>query len=405
MAITSKTEDCNVGSCTRNCELSSWGAWSPCSQACTPDGPDGETGRQIRIKKVIVPIRADGKCPKATSKHRLDKQECNTQKCMGDEVCIAKQDLIIAIDASGSLREKGFNAVQAFAANITDKLKSKYFGTEAVKVGVILFGNGRLQRSGTVAPAKSLLNPMWSTDMAATKKTIMSLTWQKGFTNLAQVFVLARKMFAKTQRDDAQNALLVITDGLIPFFHVTEQKAQELKDSQAAEVLMAVISEGTVDKKVFKLAGPGPTNIVKIPGTFALSTNTEAFAAEVTATFCPFAISPSKELAQEENRGYVLVKKQGTPNGKCGTLEFMPNAVSHAACMQEAQENGANCFSYSEARVVYSQCRGHNITAGEVTWAKWKEHGEDPPCGDGSGSWLPNVYFDTYCQEPAGGAR
>jgi len=127
---------------------------------------------------------------------------------MGDEVCIAKQDLIIAIDASGSLRQKGFEAVRAFAANITAKLQSNYFGTEAVKVGVILFGNGRLQKSGTVAPAKSVLTSMWSTDMAVVKGAIMSLKWQKGFTNLAQVFVLARKMFSKTQRSDAQNALM-----------------------------------------------------------------------------------------------------------------------------------------------------------------------------------------------------
>jgi len=164
---------------------------------------------------------------------------------------------------------------------------------------------------------------------------------------------------------------------------------------------MTVISDGGVDKRVFELAGPGPTNIVKIPGTFALSTATEAFASKVIATFCPFALSPSKERAVEETRGYVLVKKEGMPNWRCGTWAFLHNARTPEDCLVEAQQNGANCFSYSQAKVVYTQCRAHNITAGEETWAAWLEHSDDPPCGDGNGKWLANMYFDTYCQEPA----
>lgn len=61
-----------------------------------------------RFKKVLIPIRGQGKCPKRKSAERFEKEKCNTQDCVGDEICIAKQDLVIALDASGSLRLKPY---------------------------------------------------------------------------------------------------------------------------------------------------------------------------------------------------------------------------------------------------------------------------------------------------------
>merc|ERR1719401_3391229 len=61
---------CNTGSCDRDCTLMPWTAWEPCSMAC---------GGGM--------------------------QECNTQDCVGDEICIARQDLVIALDGSGSVRQ------------------------------------------------------------------------------------------------------------------------------------------------------------------------------------------------------------------------------------------------------------------------------------------------------------
>jgi len=72
------------------------------------------------------------------------KESCNNQACAGDEICIAKQDLVIALDASGSLKEKGCDIVKRFAVNLTQKYVPKYFGNPAVKIGVALFGNGNL---------------------------------------------------------------------------------------------------------------------------------------------------------------------------------------------------------------------------------------------------------------------
>merc|ERR1719384_2134424 len=97
-----------------------------------------------RYKKVIVPIRGQGKCPTIKNPDRFENMKCNNQDCVGDEICIAKQDLVIALDASGSLKEKGYDIVRGFAANLTKRYKSKYFGAPAIKMGVALFGNGHL---------------------------------------------------------------------------------------------------------------------------------------------------------------------------------------------------------------------------------------------------------------------
>merc|ERR1719389_394792 len=109
----SESEPCNTGSCDRNCRLKKWTKWSPCSVACGG-------GFQERFRRVLVPIRANGRCPKRRSRIRYGVRKCNSHDCRGDEVCIAKQDLVISIDSSGSLREKGFKILKDFSAGLID---------------------------------------------------------------------------------------------------------------------------------------------------------------------------------------------------------------------------------------------------------------------------------------------
>merc|ERR1719401_2506172 len=124
---TVETRPCNTGSCDRDCKLDDWTAWSPCSMACNPGGMPGF---QERVRKVLVPTRGQGTCEAPDAPGRYEKQVCNEQACIGDEICVAKQDLIIALDASGSLKEKGFEILRDFSGNLTGKYKSKYLGQD-----------------------------------------------------------------------------------------------------------------------------------------------------------------------------------------------------------------------------------------------------------------------------------
>merc|ERR1719324_36629 len=84
----SRQRKCGQKKCPVDCVQSKWSGWSPCSVACGG-------GFQERWKRVIIPIRGDGKCPKPKSKRRYGFRKCNSHECVGDEVCVAKQDLVL----------------------------------------------------------------------------------------------------------------------------------------------------------------------------------------------------------------------------------------------------------------------------------------------------------------------
>jgi Mg-chelatase subunit ChlD len=149
-----------------------------------------------------------GKCPTADHADRLEEQECNTQECVGDEICVAMQDLVIAVDSSGSLRESGFETVKKFVANFTGRYQAEYFGAEAMRVGVILFGQGSVQEDGTITPAEMVSE--LTDDIPSLKEKIEALKWQKGITNMAQAFTLADRMLREKGRGEAQSAVMVV---------------------------------------------------------------------------------------------------------------------------------------------------------------------------------------------------
>merc|ERR1719262_203346 len=143
------------------------------------------------------------------------RKKCNSQECIGDEICIAKQDLVILLDASGSMRKEGFDAMKAFAANLTSKYQSEYYGAEAMKIGVVLFGNGHLieapDGSNIISPAIKVQS--LTDDLDLVKSKIEGSLFQKGFTNMAQGLVAAKDLLEKGGRKDAQSAVLVLSDG------------------------------------------------------------------------------------------------------------------------------------------------------------------------------------------------
>jgi len=173
---------------------------------------------------------------------RLETEKCNKQDCVGDEICIANQDLVIALDASGSLKETGYEIVRGFAVNLTKWYMSKYYGAPAVKMGVALSGNGHLidlPGGGTTIQAAINLQPL-TFDLEKVGTAIAETTWQRGFTNRAQAFATADTTMGQGGRPEAQSAVMVISDGKFSFKYQTAEKAQELKDKNV-QIYMAPI--------------------------------------------------------------------------------------------------------------------------------------------------------------------
>jgi len=395
---------CNTGSCDRDCKLDDWSNWSPCSMACGG-------GFTKRFKKVLVPIRGQGKCPKRKSAERFEMEKCNTQDCVGDEICIAKQDLVIALDASGSLRETGYDVVRAFAVNLTKRYRAKYFGGAAVKIGVSLFGNGHLIQmkdgSGTtIQPAINLQGLTF--DLDAVRAKISETKWQRGFTNMAQAFATADTILSQGGRPEAQSAVMVISDGKFSFKYQTAEKAQELKDKNVM-IFMAPITDSR-EKYLTTLkkwaSQPWETNYERIPGLVALEHNSGIFAQKLIAKFCPDSMSPSLRRAKDDMRQYILIHEDGWASDECGKWTELLHTNDIDDCARQARDSGMPGFAFGKEEAL-GECYGEVILVPQEYFNKYKLDQEDPPpaCGLTPACpvkcvWEINPYFNTYAVNP-----
>ena len=388
---TTEERVCNSGSCDRDCKLGEWSGWSPCSMACGG-------GEQSRKKKVLTPIRGHGKCPTDKNRARFQSKACNEQACKGDEVCVAKQDLLILLDASGSLRESGFEVMRSFAANLTKKYEPKHLGHSAMRVGVILFGNGHLLPDGSIQAATNVLG--LTSDMDAVRAAIAGTQWQRGFTNMAQAFALADTML-QSGRADAQSAVLVLSDAKYSFEYETKEKVKELKDKNV-QIFMAPVCEFTGSKEIQKMkdwaSSPWQTNYERIPGISSLRYNQEAFADKLVSKFCPDAISPSEQQNNDKAKQYMMIKEGGMPNPACARPGEVGKVASVEACAEAARSRGKNAFNYCSQEMMKGMCMVEGMRFDRAWYVQHTDAAAEIPCP--AGDWIKNPYFDTYALEP-----
>jgi len=330
----------------------------------------------------------------------LEEQECNTQECAGDEICIARQDLIIAIDGSGSLRESGFEVLRNFAANLTGRYQGTYYGQEAMQVGVLLFGQGTLEPDGTIGPAEEI-SPL-TTDIGSLKDKITALTWQKGFTNMAQAFNLASRMLREKGREDAQSAVMVLTDGKPSMKYVTNQKVEALKETNTMIYMAPIADFPSKNFDVLKswASQPWETNYERIPGLLALSNNFDMFGMRLISKFCPNAFSPSRQEEKDETRGFMLIHEKGWPSESCGAYTIMGSTyLSVEECGLAVKEQGVLAFAYEHSGRWSGTCYAEEVAVSLELWEKWSANATDPECP--GGEWEYSPFADTYAIYPS----
>merc|ERR1719240_2600149 len=383
---------CNTGSCDRDCTLEDWTKWSPCSMAC-------DSGNQYRSRSVDVPIRGGGKCPKVKSSHRFEVQDCNTHECVGDEICIAHQDLIINVDGSGSVNTESWALVKNFTGELLKRYKSVYYGDGAVSVGVVLFGNGVIEDDGTIS--KAVLVSELSDVLAPVREAVAAMEHQKGFTNLAQGFVLAEKLLMQRGRKDAQSAVLTISDGKPSFLFETTEKAKELEDKGIMKYMVG-ISEfpGSDEWRLMRelASQPADTNTVRVPGFDALQDGGGPFVREAIAKFCPAAMSPSQTMDQEEKQGYMMVYEKGYCGGLGKTLS--KDTTDPQQCFQLAMDAQATGFSMGR-KYRKGKCCVETLEFTCAMFEQWADDRTEPECPTSfSGGFHKSRYYDWYAIEP-----
>jgi len=385
-----ESQPCNTGSCDRNCRLQRWTKWTPCSVACGG-------GLQYSKRHVLIPTRGEGKCPKDHSRQRLKDKTCNTHSCNGDEICIAKQDLVIAVDSSGSVNKDGFAIIVKYTSALLARYQMEYFGDKAMRIGVVLFGNGIIMADGkTVSPA--LNKQKLTSSMADVKTAVTGLPYKKGFTNMAQAFSMAEDMFIKGSRRSAQQSVMVITDGKPSFAFMTDEMVHQLDDKGILRYFVAVNNQGAKSDTMMQLrewaSSPWETNMIHIPGLAMMEADTDLWVEKALTKFCPEAYSPSTALWEEQTYGFEHVKDSAW----CGRRKRLlsRNADNAEACAALASGAGAKSFSLG---VWYRRnyCYSGTMQVDLDQYRAWGANKVNPTCPSG---WKSSMMYDFYAMEP-----
>jgi uncharacterized protein YegL len=360
---------------------------------------------QKRQRHVDIPIRANGKCPSPTHADRLQEQECNTLDCEGDEICIAKQDLVLAIDGSGSLKQEGFDVLKGFVLNITSMYQPKYYGASAMEVGLVLFGNGEYFDNGTVSAAIDVMG--LSDDIEALDEEIKKLQWQRGFTNMMQAFSAAEKMVADG-RTEAQSAVIMLSDGKYTNAYRTGQKVQAMKDAGVWIYMAPVAPHETQQIQQIKewATQPWETSYERIPGIDALEGNEASYARMLLVKFCPRAFSVSRKKAEDERRGYVKIHEEGYPSDSCGAWRYMGVETTEQACMEKVRSAGMCPEDHPYAFLYGHMCCKHNQEnefwpfGGHCDGSAMNAWGQiSLCCKDNEGVWCPHGTCIDYSEK------
>jgi len=405
-----ESRPCNSMSCDRDCKLQRWTQYTPCSVACGG-------GFQLAKRHVLIPTRGEGKCPKAGSRYRLKRRQCNTHNCNGDEICIANQDLVIAVDGSGSVRENGFNILKRYTKTLIGRYKTRYFGEDAMRIGIVLFGNGVLMPN-PMGGSKEIVSPAIlaqkiTNDKAKILKAVDGLPFKKGFTNMAQAFSLAEDMFIKGARKSAQQSVMLVTDGKPSFAFMTNEMVEQLDDKSIMRYFVVVNNQGPNSDAMKQMqrwaSQPWETNLIHVQGLAMLDADMDLWGERAMTKFCPLAVSPSTHEYEEKVYGYAHVKD----SGYCGVLKkktrlLSTTATDAAACA--ALAGGANMQSFALGTFFRrGYCIGGTMQITEKIYADWVKDKQEPKCTetneDGKQGWSSSMLYDFYAMEPVKGGK
>jgi len=276
-AETSETQMCNTLSCDVDCVLGDWEEWGPCSRAC-------EAGTQERKRPELAPAEGFGVCPKA-GVIPFEQQTCNDFPCPPKPTCHAMQDLIFAVDVSGSLKIDGYDIVKNF---LTTLLGLYHFSENATKVGVLEYSN----EAKIVAPLQD--------DHDKLMALIDShLAFQRGVTDMAQGMTLSQVLLQEG-RKDAQSVVVVLTDGKPSFQYATKHAAKAIRDAGVRLVIVPIFQYGDPVFMQELASFPPKDNVLPIGGLEHLGENLLPEAIKLMTSTCAMLEPPEPEPAKDE---------------------------------------------------------------------------------------------------------
>jgi len=257
---------------------------------------------------------------------------------------VGSQDVVIAMDGSGSLAEDQFAGVRNFSAALVRKFNSTAYGRNATRMGIIQFGNGDVYGVDRVingAVKVKAISADFSSEVAA------ALEQQSGFANIAQAMGLAEKMFGEdvdVQR--GRERLLVIVTASNPAFHRESlQKARELEQAGIRTFVVTISPSSRGARAAQELASkPWSANSLHV-NLGELPSKLSSYVSLAVTHSCKQTESPSRAAAESEERGFELLREQQACSSEPRTI-LDRYATDPAHCASLASNAGASYFSY-----------------------------------------------------------
>jgi len=279
---------------------------------------------------------------------------------------------------------------------------TRYLGQSAVRLGIGLFGNGRLisMPDGTTTISPAIAVQGVTDDMVLVRKKIATMQWQRGFTNLAQALALADTMLTQDGRQRAKSGILVLSDGRFSFKYQTAEKVQELKDKNVAIFMVPVAKFGGQELRHLRrwASFPWQTSFQQIPGLEVLKHNEEVFARKLVTKFCPDSFSPALQGSKDNQRQYMRVRGGGWPNEKCAKRLQRASAGTKDDCAAAARAAKAQAFGF--LRQLRSQCQLLEMDGvSREFWNAAARNRTDVACP--KGDWEDDELADTYIINPS----
>jgi len=282
----------------------------------------------------------------------------------------------------------------------------QYYGMPAMKIGIVLFGNGVLipdpTRAGKEIVAPALNKQKLTSKMDDVKKAVKDLPFKKGFTNMAQAFSMAEDMFIKGSRKSAQQSVMLITDGKPSFAWQTNEMVEQLDDKGIMRYFIIVNEDGPQSDAMKQMrrwaSQPWETNLIHVQGLTMLEADNELWAEKALTKFCPMAYSPKAAAYEEKSFGFIHVKDSGWCGDKKNSnilSKTVKDAEGCAALAVGAQKQSFMLGAFFRR----GWCIGGTMKVDAAQYKKWQGDKVNPECPT---KWKSSMLYDFYAMEPVG---
>eukprot|EP00747_Dinoflagellata_sp_TGD_P030681 gnl/TRDRNA2_/TRDRNA2_134798_c0_seq1.p1 gnl/TRDRNA2_/TRDRNA2_134798_c0~~gnl/TRDRNA2_/TRDRNA2_134798_c0_seq1.p1 ORF type:complete len:315 (+),score=74.53 gnl/TRDRNA2_/TRDRNA2_134798_c0_seq1:135-947(+) len=266
--------------------------------------------------------------------------------------------------------------MKEFASQLASRYQTEAYGNAAARVGVVQFGNGEVLDDNTISLAEQII-PL-SGDMKEVKDAVKGMKVKPGFTNMAQAFVVAKKMSQNHGRKRSPAIVVVITSSKPAFMVQTTDVVHQLWESgiQTFTVSLAPFANDEAAKLVQELASrPTRANFMHIAGVKELKTNMASYVSQVLAKACPRVNSPSGSSAADQMNGFTLISEGHTC--KEGRTLIAKGMSAPKECSEAVTNQQGKFFSF-----------GVGLQHGEC----WIEKTKDAGCKKGWEASLSDFY-------------